>query len=217
VALLYGASGYAALVRLADGDVDEAARQVDRAAASALPAWAICTARLAIALYCDDRARIASELAGLRREWPRLQRTRLLQHPVDGVRLPDLRGRAAVALVRGASAEEKPALLREAEESARWLESRTVPWAAPHAAALRAGIAAARGERDACAPLYQQAVEKFEAVSLPMHAALARYRLGALIGDGAGQALLAEASEWFRREEIRDPERFARAVMAAPS
>jgi hypothetical protein len=155
-------------------------------------------------------------LEGLRREWPRLLRTRLLRHPVDGVRLTDLRGRAAVALARGAAGSERAALLHEARQSVRSLAERAEPWAQPHASALRAGIAAVEGEREACVTLYQQAVEEFTAASLPMHAAIARLRLAELLGGEAGRAHQLAAGEWFGREEIRDPARFARTLMAAP-
>src|SRR6185436_16785623 len=108
VALLYGPSGYAAVARLSDGDAEEARRQVERSAQSAVPAWAFSTSRMAIAFYCDDRPWLRRELEGLRAQWPRLERTKLLDHPLDGVRLGDLRGRAAATLALGASARDKP-------------------------------------------------------------------------------------------------------------
>jgi hypothetical protein len=62
--------------------------------------------------------------------------------------------------------------------------------------------------------LYQGAAAEFAAVSLPMHAAIARQRLGALVGGEAGRAHQMAAAEWFQREEILDPERFARTLVA---
>jgi len=200
VALLYGASGYAAFVRLADGDVEEARRHVDRAALSALPAWAISTSRMAIAFYSDDRAGLRHELEGLRRQWPSLERTQLLRHPIDGVRLCDLRGRAAATLALGAAPEDKPALLREARQVAGWLERRPAAWAAPHAELLRAIVAAAEGDRAGCAQRLKEAARGFSDAGLPMHAAALRRRLG-------------ETPGWFDEERIRDPEAFTRVFV----
>jgi hypothetical protein len=149
VALLYGASGYAAVARLGGDDVDEARRQVERAAELGHPRLGLQHLAMAIAFYCDDRPWLRRELEGLRQQWPRLVRTRLLDHPIDGVRLCDLRGRAAATLALGAPAAEKPALLREARLVAGWLDRRPAPWAMPHAALLRAVIAAAESDRGA--------------------------------------------------------------------
>jgi hypothetical protein len=215
VALLYGASGYAAFVRLADHDVEEARRQVDRAARSALPAWAISTSRMAIAFYSDDRPGLRAELEGLRRQWPSLERTQLLRHPIDGVRLCDLRGRAAATLALGGSPEERPALLREARQVAGWLERRSTPWAAPHADLLRALVAAAEDDRGACIASLEKSVAGFTAAGLPMHAAAVRRRVGELAGGEEGRAHLAAAQEWFEREGIREPASFTR--LFAPS
>jgi serine/threonine protein kinase len=200
VALLYGASGYAAFVRLADGDVEEARRHVDRAARSALPPWAISTSRMAIAFYSDDRAGLRDELEGLRRQWPSLERTQLLRHPIDGVRLCDLRGRAAATLALGAPPEEKPALLREARQVAGWLDRRPAAWAAPHAELLRAIVGAAEGDQAGCARGLEKAARGFSDAGLPMHAAALRRRLG-------------EAPGWFDEERIRDPEAFTRVFV----
>jgi hypothetical protein len=210
VALLYGASGYAAFVRLADGDVEEARRHVDRAARSALPAWAISTSRMAIAFYDDDRAGLRQELEGLRRQWPSLERTQLLRHPIDGVRLCDLRGRAAATLALGAGPDEKPALLREARQVAVWLDRRPAAWAAPHADLLRALVAAAENDRAGCARALEKAAAGFTAAELPMHAAALRRRLGELVGGEEGRAHLAAAAPWFEREQISDPAAFTR-------
>jgi hypothetical protein len=210
VALLYGASGYAAFVRLADDDVEEARRHIDRSARSALPAWAISTSRMAIAFYGDDRAALRRELEGLRRQWPGLERTQLLRHPIDGVRLCDLRGRAAATLALGASPEEKPALLREARQVAVWLDARPAAWAAPHADLLRAIVAAAENDRDGCHRLLEKAATGFDGAALPMHAAALRRRLGERLAGGEGLTHREASARWFTGENIRDPGRFTR-------
>ena len=212
VALLYGASGYAAVIRLSDDDVDEARCQVERAAHSAIPAWAFSTSRMAIAFYCDDRPWLRRELEGLREQWPRLVRTRLLDHPIDGVRLCDLRGRAAATLALTAAPEEKAPLLREARLVAGWLDRRPVAWAAPHAALLRAVIAAAEGDRPGAAAHLERAAAGFTTAALPMHAAIVRRRLGEVTG---GEQHLAASAAWFEQEGIRDPTRFARVFAPA--
>jgi hypothetical protein len=150
---------------------------------------------MAIAFYGDDRSALQRELEGLRRQWPSLERTQLLRHPIDGVRLCDLRGRAAATLALGAPPQEKRALLREARQVAGWLDRRPAAWARPHADLLRGIVAAAEGE--ASASFLEKAAGGFAAAGLPMHAAALERRLG-------------RAPEWFTRERIRDPEAFTR-------
>ena len=151
---------------------------------------------MAIAFYADDRPAVREELLGLRRQWPSLERTQLLRHPIDGVRLCDLRGRAAATLALGAPDAEKPALLREARQVAGWLiagRRRGRPRTPTCCGRCRRGGRGSRG----WGRWLEKAAVGFADAGLPMHAVALRLRLG-------------ERPDWFARERIVDPEAFAR-------
>ena len=79
------------------------------------------------------------------------------------------------------------------------------PWACAHAQLLRAGVAAARGDRAAALSLFASTADRFDAVDMKLDAAAARRRLGELLGGGPGQALISRVDDWMRSQTIRDP------------
>jgi hypothetical protein len=155
-----------------------------------------------IDLYGGDGA------AALRRVdeiWPRLDRAQLFRvHLVRNI-MRDLRGRAAVA---AAMSGDRTLLIR-ALADARALDRGTMPWGRAAAAAIRAGVAAVRGERhDALAQL-RIAVPGFALVDMPLYAAAAQRRLGALLGGSEGKGLVATADARLIAEGVVRPDRMA--------
>jgi hypothetical protein len=78
---------------------------------------------------------------------------------------------------------------------------------------LLAGAAALRGENDRSVQALRDAARLFDETNLALFAAVARLRLGALLGGKEGASLVAEADEWMLAEGVRRPERIA-AMMA---
>jgi hypothetical protein len=134
----------------------------------------------------------------------------LRAHHLDRVQIvrADVRRlRAECALAVASRAAARGPWLRSAARDARRLEREGMPWTLAHARLIRAGIAAARGEAAGAATLLAEAIGRFEAVAMPLHAAAARRRLGGLLGGDAGRALIAAADAWMAGQQIRDPAR----------
>jgi hypothetical protein len=104
------------------------------------------------------------------------------------------------------SADPRGALV-EAARLAERLGAQDLGYARVHQALLVAAIAHQRGEVAAARRALEHAVRESDLAELAQFAAAARYRLGQRIGGREGQALLDEARIWFRRQDIREPER----------
>jgi hypothetical protein len=206
---LYRGTGYAAVMRLADGDVDGARSCVEESRGSALPFWVRSYAQLSVALYSDDAPEIAQGLQDLRGQWGRLRWSQVLNMPIDGLQLWDMRGRAALAVARLARGRARRALIAEARRAARAVARQPVPWAAPHARLLDAGLCASQGDRPRTEALLAQAAAGFTAVHLPMHAAIAALRRAELAGHST-------VDDWFAGAGVVDPRRFSR-IYAPPT
>jgi hypothetical protein len=115
--------------------------------------------------------------------------------------LEDLRARAALAMPH-----LDPARSRLVARAARALERGTMPWGAAAGAALRAGLATHRGDRDGAIAYLRRAVLGYEASDMAMHAAAAAYRLATLLED---RVLVQDAEARMRAEGILRVDRYA--------
>ena len=71
-----------------------------------------------------------------------------------------------------------------------------------------------REDTESATAYLEDAAEKLDAADMALDAAAARRRLGTLLGDERGDALVAEADAWMQQEGISNPERMA--AMLAP-
>jgi thioesterase domain-containing protein len=78
---------------------------------------------------------------------------------------------------------------------------------------LRGSIDAARGKREDARKKFQEAAARFATIDMPLHAAASRRRLGELIGDAEGEALVRDADAWFTERGVRNPARMAAIVV----
>jgi hypothetical protein len=142
--------------------------------------------------------------------WPALKASLLLTL-VQQLRIEAnyLRGRSALAAAR--DGERQP--LQIADKAQRQLASENIPWSAPLAIVMRAGLLAARsGPAEKIGRLLQQAVKAFEASNLRLHAACARLRYGELgLGDSTQHREHAEA--WLSDAGVKNPARMADMTM----
>jgi hypothetical protein len=88
-----------------------------------------------------------------------------------------------------------------------------MPWCAPAAAILEAALAS-RQAPEAAGLRLRAAVDGFDAADMALHAAIARHRLGRLVGGDEGQALVATAAERLRELGVKNVT--AMAAMLAP-
>ena len=90
---------------------------------------------------------------------------------------------------------------------ARLLNREKMPWGDALAGLLRAGIAAVQGDRTLAVRLLRETVNRFEAADIHIHAAVARRRLGGLLGGEAGRELATQAEVWMAAQKIVNPAR----------
>ena len=143
--------------------------------------------------------------------WPAYRRSLLLHVQQVRFDVNQLWARSALA-VAAKSADLNP-FLTAAERSARGLERERVPWATAHARSIQAGIAAIRGHRSKAVALLEEAARCYEAADMRLFAAVARRRLGELVGGIEGQSQVAAADAWMACQGIRKPGRIAAMYM----
>jgi eukaryotic-like serine/threonine-protein kinase len=175
--------------------------------------WSI-MAQAEIELYCEQPAR-ALEL--WLSSWPRIRRSLLLR--VQYIRIESLHHRAVCALAAAGSAQraaEREKFLRLADSDARRLEREKMVWGDALAALIHAGVAAARGRRDAAASLFELAEIRFRSADMSLFAAAARRRRGELLGGPAGESLVESADAWMRTQNILQPEAMTGVLAPMP-
>ena len=111
-------------------------------------------------------------------------------------------------LVAEVSADPGP-FCNEAAGDARRLDRERIPGADAHARLIRARIAALSGDRPRACRHFAAAIAGYTDQGMLIFAAAARRRLGELLGDDEGSALVAAADEWMSGQGIRDPDRMA--------
>jgi hypothetical protein len=107
-----------------------------------------------------------------------------------------------------------PALFHTADAATAALEHHPIASFQPVGLLLRAGAAAARGNREASVALLDEAARRFDLFEMRLHAAVARRRRGGLVGGDEGRTDVQRAEQWMALQGIADPEGISR--MLAP-
>jgi hypothetical protein len=161
-------------------------------------------AQLYINLYrCEGQA----AWTYISERWPRYKNSLLLR--IQHVRIDVLQLRARSAVMAAMTRADPTPLLRNAERDARRLERERVGPAEAHAQAIRAGIAAIRGNPSEAATRLSDAAVRYENAEMRLYSASARRWLGKLLGGDEGQELVRAADTWISDQMIRDPVRIA--------
>jgi tetratricopeptide (TPR) repeat protein len=164
-----------------------------------------------IELYCEQ-GDAAWDL--MTRQWPGLQHSLLMRVQLIRIGMRHLRARCALAKAASAAAGQAGPYLGFAERDAQRLERERMPWGNALAHLIRAGVAAARGARPEAIAQLHAAVAGLEANDMCYPAAVARRRLGELIGGDEGQTLTGQVNSWMSAQKVRNPDRFT--AMLAP-
>ncbi|MBK7976827.1 MAG: AAA family ATPase [Deltaproteobacteria bacterium] len=153
--------------------------------------------------------------------WPGLKAAQFLAVAAVRMEMLHLRGRIAVAAA--ASHLAPPAglarwrprrLLRRAARDASTLRGLPLPAAPPLAESLRAGIAEARGDRARAVRLWREAIDRYDAVHMELHARSAELHLAGLLTDeDDAHRTRARASVWFAAQEVAAGARLADLLM----
>jgi len=115
-----------------------------------------------------------------------------------------LHGRIALVLAAGPNDNRSVA-----RRYARRLSKEGVGWADSFAALLDAGIARSLGDTETTRSRLEAAIDGFEVAGLSLHAAVARFRMGQLLGGAQGANLVQEAATWMSGQQIEQPGRIA--------
>jgi len=207
--------GHCITVWLGADDVDTARRHVRSAMASwsrggfFLQHYRAMLAEAHVDLYVG-RGSSAYDLVADR--WSDLRRSFLMN--VQYVRADAHFLRARCALASAGKEGRRGARVAEAARLARKLDRERMAWTAPLAALVWAGVCHVRGDRERTLAQLRTAIASGEAADMRLHAAVARLRLGTLVGGPEGDGLVQEALEWMSVQEIRAPEKMA--AMLAP-
>jgi serine/threonine protein kinase len=148
------------------------------------------------------------------RAWARLERElprqgRALVGRVQLVRTVLAHARARCALSLAAQGQGSAGFLRVAEQMAGRIEREGVAWGDPMAVAVRAGVAACRGDEDAAVVLLDRAIDGFDRADMNFFAASARLRQARIVGGVRGRDRMAEAEPVLRGEGVVNPDGLA--------
>jgi hypothetical protein len=111
-----------------------------------------------------------------------------------------------------AAGYERERLLRIADREAARIIAQGTRLGLATGPLTRAAVAHLRGDQDGAVRWLEQAVAHAEASDMRLHAAVARKRLGRLLGGDAGVALQAAADAWMAEQELADRDRMAQLV-----
>ena len=161
-------------------------------------------------LYAGDAADGRRRLLD---RWPALAASQILRISLVHDEAFHLRARLAVAAA-AAAPRDRAALLREAARDARVVARAPEPAIAPLGELVLAAVDHQHGRADRAAARLRAAAAALDAASMPIWAAAARDRLGALLGATDGAALRAAAAATFRAQSVADPARWI--AMLAP-
>jgi eukaryotic-like serine/threonine-protein kinase len=126
-----------------------------------------------------------------------------------------LRARCALAMAAASANASKHSraqrqFLTMARHEAGRIASENVQWSNPIAHLVNAAVAYLEGGRLLATGLLTEAIDGFEAADMQLYAAVARRRLGTLLGGSHGRELLRQADEWMTSRTIRNPHHMTR-------
>jgi serine/threonine protein kinase/tetratricopeptide (TPR) repeat protein len=163
------------------------------------------------ALY-RGRADVASRLMTEHRS--ALRRMLVLRVQLFRLETSYLRARCALAMAASANAsthaKARRRFLAMARHEARRIASENMQWSNPIAHLVSAAVAYLEGDRLLATGLLTEAVDGFEVADMQLYAAVARRRLGTLLGGSHGHELLRQADEWMASRTIRNPHHMTR-------
>jgi tetratricopeptide (TPR) repeat protein len=202
--------GYANLTWLVRGDQDSAARNIREAAARwtrsrfGLVGFAIVLAEANLLLYSGQGERAWQIVKKHRGPLADSQMMR-----VHYVRVESLYLRARAALAAVAEREATQSVINSAHRDTEALSADGAPWAAALACLIRACAAQITGDTSKAIGLFSQAEDRLMQCGMTLHAAVARRRLGRLVGGMAGSRLIGESDAWMLANGVCQPDRLA--------
>jgi len=153
------------------------------------------------------QGRAGDALQRVRETWFSIERAFLLRTPITRIDSHLMRARAALA-VAASTSKDTAELLRLCESDARLLGNEGRPDTTAHAAALRAGVARVRGDRERALGLLDEAEHAYERAEMALSRACVQRRSGELIGGDEGREQVARADEFMLAAGVVAPSRW---------
>lgn len=141
--------------------------------------------------------------------WPEIERAFFLRTPITRIDSRLMRARAALALAAGGG-KEAETLLRACESEAAHLAKERRPDTTAHAAALRAGVAFQRGDRESARSRLDDAVAAYERAGMELARACVRRRIETLREGPEDRERSVDADAALTAAGIVAPERWLR-------
>jgi eukaryotic-like serine/threonine-protein kinase len=132
--------------------------------------------------------------------WPEIDGAHLMRIQSVAAEVQWLRGTAAVAAARFERGR-----LQIAVSCATALEKIGSPYTRVLAAQLRGAWAIRRGAREVAIEALRAAIASSEVAEMALHNAVARLRLGTLVGGSEGRGMAEAAETWMRDNGVADP------------
>jgi len=162
-----------------------------------------------IELYTEDAEVAWKHIQG---QWKTLEDSMLMRIQILRIEAMHLQARAALA--SAPRSNDRVRRLKAAEKLARRIARERVAWAMPFVQLVDAAIAFQQDDRSKAVGLLSLAIESFDLADIDLYEAVARRRLGELLGNEHGQRHIEEADAWMRKRQIKNPEAMTR--MMAP-
>lgn len=200
-------AGFHALGRIAAGQVDEVRADLERVVETWKPgfyqmhAYHRVFAEVAAELYVGNPA---SAVARVENDWPLLARGLFLRMELPAVELRWTRARATLAMARQTTGDRRRTLLAKTKRLARAVARATIAASRPHAALLRAGVAAVEERPDHVVEALRHALEGYSTADMAIHREVVRWALGCLVGGDEGRALREGTEAWMTTEGVPD-------------
>ncbi|HEX4445966.1 MAG TPA: protein kinase [Polyangiaceae bacterium] len=210
--------GFYALGRIAAGYVDDVQRELKNIVETWKPGfyqmheYHRVFAGVAADLYQGNARSAVARIEG---DWRALRAGLYLTMELPATELRWTRARAALALAAGESKGPREKLLGQVKKLTRTISAASIPAARPHAALLRAGVAAIEGRRRAVVPLLRQALEGYAAAEMAIHREVTRWNLGRLVDEAEARVHRTETESWMQTEGVSDIAYLSRAVAPA--
>jgi len=121
-----------------------------------------------------------------------------------------LRSRSALAIAAGKGRSSR--WLSVARAGARRIDRERMPWSAPIAVLIRAGIAYLEGATSLAIAHLHDAARGFERADMNLYLAITRRRIGALQDDEPGRELRRVSDEWMTAQNVKNPAAMTRML-----
>jgi len=174
--------------------------------------WMCAVSRVDGALYAG---RPNEARAVLERTAAPLRRSLLLRIQVVRLVWYDFWGRTELALAIGG--DQAAARLRAATRWANRVTPEAMPWTNGLASLVRGGVALCENAEDIAVRAFERAAKEFDEAEMALYAAVARHRLGEVVGGERGATLIAASNAWFAAAGVANPPRMRAMLSPIPA